>query len=398
MIGFRELQSLNDVLGHSIADDVLKAITERLSAHTRVEDFLCRWRGNSFLILTRTCQDVESIEIFLKRLLLVLKRPYFVGHNPIYLQGFAGALLYPQDGDNMELLLNRVGIAYTEIKDSASRSLCFYDNTLSSDHLERIQLEHELHQALEKKQFELRYQPLISVAEGRIAGVEALLRWRHPKKGLMAPGAFIGILETTGLIIPVGEWIIRTACQHFQQWQDLVDNTFRISINLSPRQFQAPDLLASIVRILEDCQVPTHRLELEITENIAMQNVTATQSLLDAIKAKGICLSMDDFGTGYSSLAYLKTFPFDTLKIDRAFTQNIVNRQEKCAIIQAMILLGQGFDLRIIAEGIQTPEQARRLFELGCQEMQGYWFSRPLAPEQITEFLTENNSQQFALG
>jgi len=397
LLGFRELQSLNDLLGHSIADDVLKIITERLSAHVRVEDLLCRWRGDTFILLINSCKNKQEIEIFVQRLLLILKRPFFIANNPLYLNGYAGIACYPENGDNVETLLNRVGVALNEVKSIGSRQYCFFEDSLSSDHLERIQLEHALHQALERDEFLLYYQPIVNVKSGSLSGVEALIRWHHPQQGLMPPGSFIGMLETTGLIIPVGEWILRTAFQHFRQWQQYVDDDFRIAINLSPQQFQAPDLLSTIFRILEENSLPAKRLEVEITENIVMQNVMATQNLLSALKAYGVRLSMDDFGTGYSSLSYLKSFPFNSLKIDRSFTKDILATPKDSAIIQAMLLLGNSFDLNIVAEGIETEAQARRLVELGCSEMQGYWFSYPMAQADLTEFLRVGGFQRFIL-
>ncbi|MBD2654526.1 EAL domain-containing protein [Synechocystis sp. FACHB-383] len=398
LLGFRELQSLNDLLGHSVADEVLKIITERLSAHVRLEDLLCRWRGDTFILLIQSCRNLDEIEVFVRRLLAVLKRPFFIANNPLYLQGYAGIACYPNHGDNVETLLNRVGVALNEVKDIGSRQYCFYEESMNSDHLERIQLEHALHQALEKDEFLLYYQPIIDVQAGRLCGVEALIRWQHPFQGLVPPGLFIGLLETTGLIIPVGEWIMRTAFQHFHNWAPAVDDDFRIAINLSPQQFQAPDLLPTILRILEESSLAPHRLEVEITENIVMQNVTATQNLLNALQSHGIRLSMDDFGTGYSSLSYLKTFPFNTLKIDRSFTKDILHTPKDAAIIQAILLLGNGFNLNIIAEGIEEESQARCLYDLGCREMQGYWFSHPLSEAEITAFLAEGNFQRFCLG
>ncbi|MGA1622107.1 MAG: EAL domain-containing protein [Synechocystis sp.] len=397
LLGFRELQSLNDVLGHSVADDVLKIITERVSAHVRVEDLLCRWRGDTFILLLTSCNNKREIEIFVQRLLLILKRPFFIANNPLYLNGYAGIACYPENGDNVETLLNRVGVALNEVKDIGSRQYCFFEDSLSSGHLERIQLEHALHQALDRNEFLLYYQPIVDVKSGSLSGVEALIRWQHPKRGLMSPGSFMGLLETTGLIIPVGEWILRTAFQHFRQWQAYVNDDFRIAINLSPQQFQAPDLLPTVFRILEENALPPKRLEIEITENIAMQNVTATQNLLNALKSHGIRLSMDDFGTGYSSLSYLKSFPFNTLKIDRSFTKDVLATPKDAAIIQAMLLLGNSFDLNIVAEGIESEAQARRLVDLGCSEMQGYWFSRPMAEADLTAFLQDGEFQRFIL-
>jgi EAL domain-containing protein (putative c-di-GMP-specific phosphodiesterase class I) len=227
------------------------------------------------------------------------------------------------------------------------------------------------------------------VRTGRISGVEALLRWQHPEQGLIPPARFVPILEESSLIIPVGDWVMRKACEHFRDWQDIVDQDFRIAINLSPRQFQEADLLPTLARVLAEIDISPSRLELEITESVVMQNVTVARKVLSAFRDLGVHLSMDDFGTGYSSLAYLKNFPFNTLKIDRAFIQDLLTNEADMAVIAAVLVLGKGFNLKIVAEGVETEEQARLLLQLGCEEMQGYWFTPAIAQGEMTDFLRQ---------
>ncbi|MFN5515628.1 MAG: EAL domain-containing protein [Cyanobacteriota bacterium] len=386
-VGFRDFDSLNDVLGHALVDETLCQVTERLKAQVRLGDCLCRWHGNEFAILLATCQGGKEAEAFAKRLLAVIKRPILIRENPLYLQAHIGVALYPDHGDNAEILLMNGNAALNDLKNQAYRPYGFYDPAQIANKFTRISLEHELHRALETDQFALYYQPQINVRTGQISGVEALLRWRHPREGLVSPAKFVPILEDSNLIVPVGEWVIRKACEHFRAWKTLIQTEFRIAINLSARQFQEADLLPTLARALAEENIPPQRIELEITESIVMQNVTAARQLLEAFRDLGLSLSMDDFGTGYSSLAYLKHFPFNTLKIDRAFIQDLLTDPADEAIIAAVLVLGRGFNLKVVAEGVETEAQARRLRSLGCEEMQGFWFSRPIPFEEMTEFL-----------
>ncbi|BFM38621.1 EAL domain-containing protein [Synechocystis sp. LKSZ1] len=397
-LGFRDFQSLNDTLGHTIADEVLCFVTERLGAYIRVGDLLCRWQGDEFALLLTSCPDRGEVETVVERILGALKRPFLIANNPLYLQGHIGIACYPQDGDNAEALLMNANAALNDVKSLSGRRYAFYEASMTSHQFTRIQLEHALHQALEREEFLLYYQPQINVRTGQVSGVEALLRWQHPEQGLVSPAKFIPVLEESGLIIPLGEWVIRKACQHYLQWQCHLDPNFRISINLSPRQFQEPDLLPMVLRVLEEVNLDPQYLELEVTESVVMHNVAAAKITLDAFRAAGIHLSMDDFGTGYSSLAYLKSFPFNTLKIDQAFVRDLLHTPEDTAIIQAMLTLGQGFQLKIVAEGVESEAQARLLYQLGCEEMQGYWFSHVLSLAEMTDFLQAGPVARYGLG
>lgn len=386
-VGFRDFDSLNDVLGHALVDEALCQATERLKAQVRLGDCLCRWQGNEFAILLSACQGAKEAEAFAKRLLAVIKRPILIQDNPLYLQAHIGVALYPDHGDNAEILLMNGNAALNNLKNQAYRSYGFYDAAQIANKFTRISLEHELHRALETDQFVLYYQPQVNARTGQISGVEALLRWRHPRDGLVSPAKFVPILEASNLIVPVGEWVFRKACEHIRAWQASTPPEFRISINLSTRQFQEADLLPTLARALAEENIPPRRIELEITESIVMQNATAARQLLEAFRDLGLSLSMDDFGTGYSSLAYLKHFPFNTLKIDRAFIQDLLTDPADEAIIGAVLVLGRGFNLKVVAEGVETEAQARRLRSLGCEEMQGFWFSRPIPFEEMTNFL-----------
>lgn len=388
-IGFREFESLNDVLGHNTVDEILCQITDRLKAQVRLGDCLCRWQGNEFAILLSSCQGRQEAEAFAKRLLSVVKRPLLIGEHPLYLQGHIGIALYPDHGDNTETLLMNGNAALNDLRNLAYRPYGFYDASNIANKFIRINLEHALYHALEKDEFVLYYQPQINVRTGRISGVEALLRWQHPEQGLIPPARFVPILEESSLIIPVGDWVMRKACEHFRDWQDIVDEDFRIAINLSPRQFQEADLLPTLARVLAEIDISPSRLELEITESVVMQNVTVACKVLTAFRDLGVHLSMDDFGTGYSSLAYLKNFPFNTIKIDRAFIQDLLTNEADIAVIAAVLVLGKGFNLKIVAEGVETEEQARLLLQLGCEEMQGYWFTAAIAQGEMTDFLRQ---------
>ena len=287
--------------------------------------------------------------------------------------------------------------ALNDDQDLVNPNFRFYHSLITSRQFSRLRLEQELHRAIDKGEFSLHYQPQINVRTGAIAGMEALLRWDNPAQGLVPPNQFMNILETSGLIIPIGEQILRMACEQQRAWQGMGLNPCRLSINLSARQFQEPDLLPSVLRVVEEINIDPSSLELEITETAVMQNVITTRHILEQLQQAGFCLALDDFGTGYSSLAYLKMFPFNTLKIDRAFIRDLPHSADDVAIIETILTLGRGFHLKIVAEGVETKEQAMLLQSLGCEEMQGYWFSKPLSAEKMTQFLHQEEPRQYNL-
>jgi len=396
-LDLRDFQSLNDTFGYTIADEVLCLATERLKVHIRPGDLLCRWRGDEFAILLTTCNNAQEVKTIAQRLLDVLKRPFLINNSPLYFKGNIGIALYPEHGENTETLLMNANAALNDDQDLVNPNFRFYHSLITSRQFSRLRLEQELHRAIDNGEFSLHYQPQINIRTGAIAGMEALLRWDNPAQGLVPPHQFMSILETSGLIIPIGEQILRMACEQQRAWQGMGLNPCRLSVNLSARQFQEPDLLPSVLRVLEEIKIDPSSLELEITETAVMQNVIATRHILEQLQQAGIYLALDDFGTGYSSLAYLKMFPFNTLKIDRAFIKDLPHSVDDIAIIETILTLGRGFHLKIVAEGVETKEQATLLQSLGCEEMQGYWFSKPLSAEKMTQFLQQQEPRQYNL-
>ncbi|MGL5033931.1 MAG: EAL domain-containing protein [Microcystaceae cyanobacterium] len=396
-LSLKNFQNLNDTFGHIFGDGVLCLVAERLKTHIRQGDLLVRWQGDEFAVLLTTCRNLSEVTAVSQRLLKMLKRPFLVNNNPLYFQGDIGVSLYPEHGDNSETLLMNANAALNDDQDLSHPNLRFYNALITSRQSNRLQLERDLHRALEQDEFLLYYQPQIDVSTGKISGLEALLRWNAPNQGLIAPGQYMNVLEESGLIIPIGEQIIKMACKQQLIWRNLGMTPVRLSINLSAKQFQEPDLLSDLLRIIEETQVDPHWLEFEITETAVMQDVMAARKTLEELQMAGIHLSLDDFGTGYSSLSYLKMFPFNTLKIDRAFIKDVLESSEDKAIVETVLTLGRGFKLKVVAEGVETEEQGRFLFALGCHEMQGYWFSRPIPMEEMTLLLQNGGPSRYCL-
>ncbi len=396
-LNLREFQSLNDTFGHTIADEVLCLVTERLKTYVRSGDMLCRWQGDEFALILNTCEGVEEVHAVVQRLLKVLKRPFLVNNTPLYLQANVGVALYPEHGDNSDTLLMNANAALNDHQDLMTPHYRFYNPLITSRQSNRFKLERDLHRALERDEFLLYYQPRVLVSTGQIVGMEALLRWQSPDDGLIAPGQYMNVLEESGLIIPIGEKIIRLAAEQQLIWQRQGLSHLKLAVNLSARQFQEPDLIADVLRIVGEVGLEPSRLEFEITETAVMQDMAMARQTLERFQAAGINLALDDFGTGYSSLAYLKRFPFNTLKIDRIFVKDLLNSPEDMAIVKTIITLGQGFHLQVVAEGVETLEQACQLKSLGCEEMQGYWFSRPLPEAEMTQLLVQGGDRHFCV-
>lgn len=396
-LGLRDFQSFNDTFGYTLADEVLCLTTERLKVHLGERDLLCRWRGDEFAILLKTCNSLQDVQTLAQRLINVIKKPFFINESPLYLNGNIGIAVYPEHGENTETLLMNANAALNDKGDSVNPNFRFYNALITTRQSSRLRLEQELYRAIEKREFSLYYQPQINIITGAISGIEALIFWDNPAKGLVPPHQFMNILETSGLIIPIGEQLFRMACEQQRSWQCMGLNPSRLSVNLSARQFQEPDLLPSVLRTLEETKLDPCSLELEITETTVMQNNVVTRHILEQLQHTGIYLALDDFGTGYSSLAYLKQFPFNTLKIDRAFIKDLPYNTDDVAIVETMLTIGRGFHLKIVAEGVENKEQARLLRSLGCEEMQGYWFSKPIAAAAMTQFLQQNEPRPYNL-
>jgi diguanylate cyclase (GGDEF)-like protein len=383
---------INDTLGHQTGDRLLQEVVQRLKDCIRGEDLISRWGSNEFTLLLPKISDREVASAIAQRILETLKSPFEIDDRLIYVIGCIGIAVYPEHGKDAETLLKNADAALSQAQKYNSNNYQYYDRTINSQAHELLTLENFLHSALKKEEFLLYYQPIVNVVTGKIAKMEALLRWQNPQIGLVAPNIFIPIAEQNGEIIPIGEWVLKTACSQNKAWQNMGLSPIKISVNLSVRQFQQPNLVSTIVNILEQTKLSPDYLELELTESITIQDTKLAKTILKEINALGISLSMDDFGTGYSSLGYLKQFPFHTLKIDRSLVKDLRPNSPDLAIINAVITLGQGLNLNVVAEGVETEELKDLLKKLGCEYIQGYLFSKPLPADEATKLLSESSS------
>ncbi|AFY77823.1 diguanylate cyclase (GGDEF) domain-containing protein [Pleurocapsa sp. PCC 7327] len=381
-------KNINDTLGHSIGDRILQLFAKRLNACLREGDTIARWGGDEFTILLPHIKNIEEAAKLAERLLGEIKQPFEVDEHKLYVKSSLGIAIYPQDGEDPETLLKNADAALYRGKEQGRDRYQFYSSTMTSKVSEWLRLEHLLHQALANEELFLVYQPQLDIESGKIFGMEALLRWHNPELGLVSPAKFIPLAEDNGLIVPIGEWVLKSACAQIKAWQLLGIEPFKVSVNLSARQFQNANLVEMVTQILQETEIDPQWLELEITETIIMQNVNFARRALERLQQIGVRISLDDFGTGYSSLSYLKQFPFHTLKIDQSFVRDLKENSRDTAIISAVIALGRGLNLRVIAEGVETQQQLELLRNLQCEAIQGYWLSKPLIATEVVNFLT----------
>ncbi|HWZ49737.1 MAG TPA: EAL domain-containing protein [Herbaspirillum sp.] len=381
---------INDTLGHRAGDLLLKTLAKRLNRNLRAFDTIARLGGDEFVLVLPQREGHRLDALCLQNIMDAIAAPVSIeGHN-FFLTCSLGIAKYPDDGEEPELLIKHADIAMYRAKQSGRNNFQFYTPAMNEQALERLQIESNLRRALERGEFILHYQPKIDVASGRIAGMEALIRWSHPQLGMVPPGRFIGLAEETGLIVPIGAWVIRTACAQNRAWQDAGLPPVRISVNLSARQFAQKNLTQSIAAVLQDTGLEAHYLEIELTESLVMTDVEHAIDMLQQLKELGVKISIDDFGTGYSSLAYLKRFPIDVLKIDQSFVRDIAIDHNDAAITVSIISLAHNLKLKVIAEGVETQEQLTYLRQHDCDEVQGYFFSRPVPAAQFETMLRED--------
>ncbi|WP_245754899.1 putative bifunctional diguanylate cyclase/phosphodiesterase [Pelosinus propionicus] len=389
-IDLDDFKRINDAMGHAVGDDFLKMVTQRILSCLRNNDIIARIGGDEFILLLPNL-DKEETTLAIEKVINAIKEPWPYRESLYYLSASAGITFSPQNGQLFDDLIKTAAMALYEAKRQGKNRFDFFTETMQVRSIDRLQLEMDLHQAIyEHSGLVLHYQPQISY-DGTIIGVEALVRWNHPTKGLLFPDAFIPLAEETGLIIPLGDWVILTACRQNMQWQKSGYPPVRISVNLSVKQFQNPHLLQNIQSILQKTDLPPHLLELEITETVAIRNAELTLSLLNSLRSIGVRLALDDFGVGYSSFMYLKSFPIDILKIDKSFIRDITLNQESQAIIQAILQVAKSLRFKVVAEGVETSEQLASLKKLDCPIMQGYLFSRPIPADKMDTFLKNEN-------
>jgi diguanylate cyclase (GGDEF)-like protein len=389
-IDLDRFKMISDTLGHQAGDRLLKDVVQRLKACIQNEDLITRWGTDEFTILLPKIADQDSASNIAERILTALKSPFSIENKPVYINSHIGIAVYPEHGTDAETLLKNADAALSQAQQLNNHYYQYYDPDFASQTQKLLTIENLLHSALEHNEFLLYYQPIVNIVTGKIVKMEALLRWHNPQLGLIPPNIFIPLAEKNGSIIPIGEWVLKTACAQNKIWQQMGLTPIKISVNLSVRQFQQPNLVTVIANILQQTELLPSYLELEITESVTMQNTELAKTILQELHEMGISLSMDDFGTGYSSLSYLKQFPFCTLKIDRSFVKDLPTSNEDIAIVDAVITLGQGLNLNVVAEGVETEELKELLKNLGCKYIQGYLFSKPLPAEDATKLLQTN--------
>ena len=369
---------INDTLGHKAGDMLLKTLARRLYRNLRPFDTAARLGGDEFVLVLPEREDHHLDARLLQGIMDAIAAPVTVENHNFFLTCSLGVAKYPNDGADPELLIKHADIAMYRAKQSGRNNFQFYTPAMNEQALERLHIESNLRTALEHGEFVLHYQPKVDITTGAVTGMEALIRWSHPELGMVPPGRFIGLAEETGLIVPIGAWVTRTACAQNKAWQDAGLASVRVSVNLSARQFAQKNLVQSIATILQETGLEARFLEIELTESLVMTDVEHAIDMLQQLKLLGVKLSIDDFGTGYSSLAYLKRFPIDVLKIDQSFVRDIAVDFNDAAITVSIISLGHNLKLKVIAEGVETQEQLDYLRHHGCDEVQGYLFSRPL--------------------
>ena len=377
---------INDSLGHEAGDQLLQQLSERLRHCVRGDDTVARFGGDEFVILLDDVAREADVHEVARKILEALQPPFNIGTQQLFITASIGVSLYPNDGEDSSTLLKYADVAMYRAKELGKNTYQFYSAEMSARAFERLTLESNLRHALERGEFHLFYQPQVNTMSGTVVGVEALLRWQHPKFGMVMPGEFMPMLEETGLIIPVGEWVLKTACDQLRVWHDAGWSSLRMAVNLSVRQFGSQSLIASVEEALKSMGGNPALLELEITESIFMQHAMATAKALSELFSIGCRLAIDDFGTGYSSLAYLKRFPVNVLKIDHSFVRDIPDDKDDAEIVNTIIAMAHNLKIEVVAEGVETEEQIAFLRACGCDCMQGYLFSRPLPAEEVEVF------------
>lgn len=389
IMDIKRFKFINDTLGHSFGDQLLTLISTILSAQIREGDSIARIGGDEFAIVLESVNSQEDVMKIATKILNVLSTPVLIEEHELIINASVGIAMFPQDGKEVTTLLRHADLAMYKAKLMGGNAIRFYDQSNFIKNDERFLLERDLRRALENEELFLNYQPKINTKTMRVEGVEALIRWQHPKLGLIAPNDFISLAEEIGIICQIGEWVIKEASAQSKRWRNegLID--IKIAVNVSVIQLMNSSFLQFLKTSILDMPLDPKEFELEITESRLMENIQFYEVLLNEIKALGFTLSIDDFGTGYSSLSYLKRLPIEILKIDRSFVQDITIDQDDAAIVSATISMAHKMDLAVIAEGVETKEQADFLKESGCTSMQGYYFSKPLPANVLTEFINE---------
>jgi diguanylate cyclase (GGDEF)-like protein len=382
-------KAINDSLGHQVGDQLITQAAQRISACVRSGDVIARMGGDEFTATLEGLGDPSDAAIVAQNIIDAVSKPYEINGHELFITASIGISTFPVDGEDIETLLKNADIAMYQAKYAGRDNFKFFTAESNELALENLQFESHLKKALGLDEFFLEYQPKVNLQTGKIDGVEALVRWNSSEFGRVPPDRFISILEESGLIVSVGEWILRTAVVQAKAWLD-AGYPLAVSVNFSARQFWQDNLLSMIDSILNEFNLPAHLLEMEITESLIMEDVKNDKLRLIALRGMGIKISLDDFGTGYSSLSYLLRFPIDILKIDKSFIDEMANSESSTEIVKTIILLGHALKMEVIAEGVETEAQAMQLKAIGCDYIQGYWFSRPVPADDISARLLQD--------
>jgi diguanylate cyclase (GGDEF)-like protein len=378
---------INDSYGHAVGNNLLKAVAARIKAAVRESDTVARFGGDAFVLIFPGLVDNRDVLHSVQRALDLFAEPFIVDSRALHITASIGVCLYPDDGENMDVLLKNADVAMYEAKESGRNCFEFYAQEMGRRIEQYVEMENALRVALEQHQFEVYYQPKVNLGNGKFSGVEALIRWNHPQNGVIQPGIFISLAEKTGLIGPIGEWVMRTACAQAKQWHDMGFDDMSVAVNLSAYQFGQQNVTSLVLRVLADTGLAARHLELELTESMLMSDSESMLAALRDIKAIGVTLTLDDFGTGYSSLAYLKRFPIDVIKIDRSFVRNITTDPNDASLTRTIVLMAKSLKMKTVAEGVETPGQLGFLNAIKCDAVQGYYFSEPVNAAALTEML-----------
>ncbi|HIK36612.1 MAG: EAL domain-containing protein [Geminocystis sp.] len=394
-------KNVNDTLSHTVGDKLLQQISYRLKTILPTNCVLARWGGDEFIVLMPIYSKMSAlfrennhpVKSLAEAIISKIKQPFFIDNHNIYVTCSIGISIYPTDGSNETTLVKNADMALYRAKHLGRDNYQFYTNRLGWRKMFLFELENSLYQAMNNRQFFLSYQPQLDLKTNRIEGVEVLLRWQHPILGIVSPSQFIPLAEETGLIISIGEWVLKQACETGKKWLQCGYPPLTLSVNVSAKQFQTDDFANKLKTILEETQFPPDYLELEITESILLQDVQQVEKTLSQLAEIGVKLSLDDFGTGYSSFGYLKKFPFDSIKIDKSFVDGLCDNKQDRALVAAIITLARGYGMKVVAEGVETENQKRVLEELDCDVIQGYLVGKPLTEEELLERITTDKGE-----
>lgn len=381
-----QFKAVNDTLGHNIGDQLLMQVADRLRSCIQGDGMVARHGGDEFIALIRNGSEKEGVDTA-KRFLHSFEVPFLLNGVETFITASIGISLFPQHGSDVQSLIKNADLAMYDVKNKYKNNFGFYSCELEKLNKRKMMISSDLHKAIKNGEFELFYQPKIDIPSGMLIGIEALLRWNHPVFGYISPFEFIPIAEETGLIVPIGEWVLETACQQYKQWESLGIAPPNICVNVSPRQFIDELFIQKLTHILAQYHLNPENLDLEITESIAMYNLDETVSKLHQIRNLGINLALDDFGTGYSSLNYLLSFPIDEIKIDKSFIKEVLNDSKTATIFQLIISVAHNLNMKVIAEGVESKEQLEFLQSQHCDIAQGYYFSHPLPSSEIAKIL-----------